>query len=247
MPRSYSPYRSSFAFGPGPLSQALKALIVANVVVFVLELLAPRLEWLLGLRPYDLVWHARIWQLVTYMFLHVGPMHLLFNMLALWMFGTELERMWGTPYFLKYYFVTGVGAAILTVLAAFAPIGPTASLQTAIIMGASGAIYGLLLAYGIYFPDRPLLLFMVFPVPARYAVMIFGVLAFLFSMDGSSGSANITHLAGLIVGYLFLKGGRVHPIAETKYWYLRWKMARTRKKFDVYTGGRANDWNRRVH
>jgi membrane associated rhomboid family serine protease len=247
MRRSYSPYGSSIAFGPGPLSQTLKALIGANVIVFLAQLVMPALGWTFGLQPPAVLWEFKIWQLVTYMFLHVGAMHLLFNMLALWMFGTELERIWGTRYFLKFYFVTGVGAAVLTVLFSLLPFDAAAQLRSALVMGASGAIYGLLLAYGLYFPDRPLLLFMVFPVPARYAVMIFGVLAFLFSLEGGSGVANATHLGGLIVGYFYLKGGRVHPIAEAKYWYLRWKMARTRKKFDVYSGGRANDWNRRVH
>ncbi len=247
MRRSSSAYGSSIAFGPGPLSPALKALIIANVVVFVAQLLVPRIAWTLALRPADALWRLEIWQLVTYMFLHVGAVHVLFNMLALWMFGTELERIWGTRDFLKFYFVTGTGAAALTVLFSLLPFDAAAQLRGALIMGASGAIYGLLLAYGLYFPDRPLLLFMVFPVPAKYAVMIFGVLAFMFSMEGNSGVANATHLAGLIVGYFYLKGGRVHPMAEAKYWYLRWKMARTRKKFDVYSGGRANDWNRRVH
>ncbi len=247
MRRPSSAYGSSIAFGPGPLSPALKALIIANVVVFVAQLLVPRIAWTLALRPADALWRLEIWQLVTYMFLHVGAVHVLFNMLALWMFGTELERIWGTRDFLKFYFVTGTGAAALTVLFSLLPFEAAAQLRGALIMGASGAIYGLLLAYGLYFPDRPLLLFMVFPVPAKYAVMIFGVLAFMFSMEGNSGVANATHLAGLIVGYFYLKGGRVHPMAEAKYWYLRWKMARTRKKFDVYSGGRANDWNRRVH
>ncbi len=247
MRRPSSAYGSSIAFGPGPLSPALKALIIANVVVFVAQLLVPRIAWTLALRPADALWRLEIWQLVTYMFLHVGAVHVLFNMLALWMFGTELERIWGTRDFLKFYFVTGTGAAALTVLFSLLPFEAAAQLRGALIMGASGAIYGLLLAYGLYFPDRPLLLFMVFPVPAKYAVMIFGVLAFMFSMEGNSGVANATHLAGLIVGYFYLKGGRVHPMAEAKYWYLRGKMARTRKKFDVYSGGRANDWNRRVH
>src|SRR6202008_2614323 len=97
----------------------------------------------------------RVWQLGTYLFLHAGVLHILFNMLALWMFGAELERIWGTRYFLKYYFVTGIGAAILTVLFSLLPFGFAADLYGSIVIGASGAIYGLLLAYGLYFPDRP--------------------------------------------------------------------------------------------
>jgi membrane associated rhomboid family serine protease len=247
MPRSSSPYRSSISFGPGPLSQALKALIAANVAMFLVLWLAPTLgfstlDLQLALIPSHVVRYLKVWQLVTYMFLHGDVMHILFNMLALWMFGTDLERVWGTRYFLKFYFLTGIGAAALTVLVSLLP-GMGALYNTPII-GASGAIYGLLLAYALYFPERPILI-LLFPVPAKYAVMIMGAIAFMAGNGG--GVANTTHLGGLLVGYLLLKGARVHPLAEAKYWYLRWKMARTRRKFGVYEGGRTDDWKRRVH
>jgi membrane associated rhomboid family serine protease len=239
------------SFGPGALSQALKALIGANVIVFVLQLVADQfgigLTWLLGLRPADVLGSFRVWELVSYMFLHAGVFHLLFNMLALWMFGAELERVWGTRYFLKFYFVTGIGAGVLTVLFSQLPFGFARQLDQSIIVGASGAIYGLLLAYGLYFPDRPIYMYFVFPIPAKYFVAIMGVLAFYSSVAERSGVANATHLGGLIVAWLFLKSGRVDPLAELKYRYLKWKITRTRAKFDVYNGGRANDWNRRVH
>ena len=247
MARSGSYYRSSIAFGPGPVSPAVKGLIAANVALFVAQLALPPLTGLLGLRP-PLVLHLEIWRLVSYMFLHGGIWHILFNMLALWMFGTELERdRWGTRFFLKFYFVTGVGAAMLTVLFSLLPFGMAQSLQFSNVIGASGAIYGLLLAYGLYYPDRPIYMWMVFPIPARYFVMIMGALAFYSSLAESNGIANATHLGGLLVGYLYLKSARLRPLEEMKYWQLRWKMYRTRKKFDVYSVGRANDWNRRVH
>src|SRR5262245_5611088 len=109
MRRSPPPYVSSFSFGPGPVSHALKGLILANVVVFPVTAFAQSLVPVFGLVPEYVVHRLWIWQLGTYMFLHGGLLHLLFNMLALWMFGTELERMWGTRYFLKFYFVTGIG------------------------------------------------------------------------------------------------------------------------------------------
>ena len=115
------------------------------------------------------------------------------------------------------------------------------------MIGASGGIYGLLLAYGLYFPDRPILMFMLFPIPAKYFVMIIGAIAFYSSLGATGGVASVTHLAGLVVGYLYLKGARVDPLAELKYRYLKWKINRVRRKFDVYSGGRANDWDRRVH
>jgi membrane associated rhomboid family serine protease len=248
MPRYSSSYGgSSFSFGPGSISQALKILIGANVVVFVAQKLAPSLTWTLGLMPAKVLPELHVWQLVTYMFLHAGVFHLLFNMLALWLFGSELERVWGTRYFLKFYFVTGIGAGALTVLFSFLPFDFAESLRQSVIIGASGAIYGLLLAFALLFPDRPIYMYLVFPIPAKYFVMIYGALA-LYASLGDSGVANVTHLGGLLVGYLFLKGGTAAPLGELKYRYLKWKIDRSRKKFDVYSGGRSgSDWDRRVH
>src|SRR5580700_2064064 len=113
MPRRYSPYASSFSFGPGPLSTAMKGLIGANVVVFLAQTIVQPLTGMLGLIPAAVLGELQIWRLGSYMFLHASLSHILFNMLALWMFGSELERTWGTRYFLKFYFVTGVGAGIL--------------------------------------------------------------------------------------------------------------------------------------
>jgi membrane associated rhomboid family serine protease len=247
MARSYSRYASPVTFGPGPLSRALKMLIAANVALFVLQLVAPGLTWSLGLMPAAVIGQFQLWQVVTYMFLHAGIFHLLFNMLALWMFGTALEQKWGTRYFLKFYFVTGIGAAVLTILFSLLPFAFAQSLQHSIIIGASGAIFGLLLAFGLYYPNQPIYMYLLFPIPAKYFVMIMGVLALYSSLADSNGVANATHLGGLVVGYLYLRSARIRPLEEAKYWYLRWKMNRTRKKFDVYSGGRANDWNRRVH
>ncbi len=238
---------SSFSFGPGPLSTAMKALIGANVVMFALTMFVPSLVRLLGLVPGDVLSDLRIWQVGTYMFLHAGIFHIVFNMLALWMFGAELERMWGTRYFLKFYFVTGIGAGVLTVLFAQLPFAFAQQLQHAIVIGASGAIYGLLLAYALYFPDRPIYMYFVFPIPAKVFVAIMGAIAFFSSLGEVGGVANATHLGGLLVAYLYLKSPRAHPLSELKYRYLKWKINRVRKKFDVYSGGRANDWDRRVH
>ena len=247
MPRSPYASRSTVAFGPGPLSNTLKAIIGLNVLMFVAQQLVPALAWTLGLMPAAVVDRFSIWQLASYMFLHAGVFHLLFNMLALWMFGTELERIWGTRYFLRFYLLTGIGAGLLTVIFAYLPFGFTGALRHSIVIGASGAIYGLLLAYALYFPDRPIYMYMVFPIPAKYFVMIMGALAFYSSLSDNSGVASTAHLGGIIVGYLLLKGARIDPLGELKYRYLRWKMNRVRRKFDVYSGGRSNDWDRLVH
>jgi membrane associated rhomboid family serine protease len=247
MRRPYSAYGSSLSsFGPGPISTAIKALIAANVAMFVIVAFAPGLQIVLGLVPARVLYLFTVWQLVTYMFLHAGIFHILFNMLALWMFGTELERIWGTRYFLKFYFLTGIGAGALTVMFSLLPFAFAQQVQHSVIIGASGAIYGLLLAYALYFPDRPILL-IVFWVPAKWCVAILGAIALFSSLSDAGGTANATHVGGILVGYLLLRGARMHPLAEVKYRYLKWKINRVRKKFDVLSGGRANDYDRRVH
>src|SRR5437868_4449484 len=172
MRRYSSPYASSFSFGPGPISTALKALIGVNVVMFVAQSVFPITTELFGLHPAWVIPAPAIrpaehvlwlWQVATYMFLHGGIFHI------------------------------------------------------------------------------------VFPIPAKIFVAIMGAIAFLSSMSEAGGVANATHLGGLLVGYVFLKSARMDPIAEVKYRYLKWKINRVRKKFDVYSGGRADDWDRRVH
>jgi membrane associated rhomboid family serine protease len=248
MPRnSYPPPRVSFQFGPGPVSTTIKGLIWANVAMFVVTWLVPSVTLYLGLMPDAVFSRFYLWQPFTYLFLHAGFFHIIFNMLALWMFGAELERLWGTQFFLKYYFVTGVGAAAATLLLSFLPGDIGTSLRYSLTVGASGAIYGLLLAYGLYFPDRPIYMWMLFPIPAKYFVMIMGGIALLSSLSANQGGvANIAHLGGLVVGYLYLKTWRNRPLAEIKYRYFKWKMNRMRRKFDVYSGGKS-DWDRRVH
>ena len=231
----------------------MKALIGVNVVMFFVQLFVPSVTLVLGLRPVSVVGSMWVWQVATYMFLHGGLFHILFNMLALWMFGVELERRWGTRFFVKFYFVTGIGAGVITVMLSLLPFGFSQDIYRSVTIGASGAIYGLLLAYAMYFPDRPIYLYLVFPVPAKWFVAIMGLIAFYGSVTGAGGLANATHLAGLLVAYVYLKTGRsmrgfsLHPWAEVKYRYLKWKIGKARKKFDVHVGGRSNDWNRRVH
>ena len=242
--RSGSP--SSLSFGPGPISTALKAIIGANVVLFLATLFYAPLQIQLGLIPSWVLHENRLWQPVTYMFIHAGLFHIIFNMLALWMFGTELERIWGTRFFLKFYFVTGIGAAVVTILLSLVPFLPTRSLYNADIVGASGAIYGVLLAYALYFPDRKIYYMMLFPIPARIFVLIMGSVAFISSLSESGGVANATHLSGLLVAYVYLttvrKGPRMqlNPWAEVKYRWVKWRLATAKKRFDVYTGGRSD-------
>ena len=243
MPRQRSSYAASFSFGPGPMSSALKTLIAVNVAMFVATWLRPALALDLGLTPADVIHRLRVWQLGTYMFIHGGVAHVAVNMLVLWMFGTEFERMLGTERFLKFYFVTGIGAGIFTVLFSLLPFSYAEQISLIPTVGASGAIFGLLLAYGLYFPNRPIYLYFVFPIPAKYFVLIIGAITFF----SGGGVANVTHLGGVVVAYFYLKSNRYNPLAEIRYRYLKWKINRVRRKFDVYSGGRADDWDRRVH
>jgi len=248
--RSRYPSTSTFAysFGPGPVTPAIKAIIITNVVAFIASLILPSITLGLGMRPADVVGRLFLWQLVTYMFLHSGIFHILFNMLALWMFGVELERMWGSRAFTKYYFVSGVGAALTTLILSFTPLAFADQLYYSLTIGASGAVYGVLLAYAMYFPNRPIYIYFVFPIPARYFVMIMGAISLLSSMNGPGGGiAHTTHLGGLVAGYLYLKGVRINVLSEIKYRYLKWRINRMRRRFDVYSGGRADDVDRRVH
>jgi membrane associated rhomboid family serine protease len=237
----------SYTFGPGPISPAVKAIIIANVVVFVAAFIFPALVPYLGLQPDAVLRRKWLWQPATYMFLHRDFFHILFNMLGIWMFGVELERRWGTKFFVKYYAVTGIGAAITTLVVSLLPFGISSLMYSAVTMGASGALYGLLLAFAMYFPNRPILMFLLFPVPAKYFVIIIGGISLLSSIGGSDrGVAHAAHLGGLLFGYLYLQNGRGGLAAEIKYRYLKWKMNRLRRKFDVYSGGRG-DWDRHVH
>ena len=246
------PSTSSVSFGPGRMTPAVKLLVIANLVMFVLNLIVPLMTLRLGLQPQAVFEQFALWQPVTYMFLHDigGVGHILINMLSLWMFGTELERTWGTRFFTKYYFVTGIGAAVTSlILSLFFD-----SIYYTVTVGASGAIYGLLLGYGLYFPNRPIYLYFIFPIPAKYFVMIVGAIAFLSALGGPGGGvAHTAHLGGLVVGYLYLKGLRARPFDEIKYRWLRWKMGRARNRFDVYSGGRSSDddwksdWKKHIH
>ncbi|HWN87176.1 MAG TPA: rhomboid family intramembrane serine protease [Vicinamibacterales bacterium] len=248
-PRSYSGSNFAYSFGPGQVTPAVKALLIINIGVFVLQQAVGGLLFWFGLQPAEVLTGLRIWQPLTYMFLHGSISHILFNMLSLWMFGVEMERMWGTRFFTRYYLVCGVGAAATTILMSFFPGSIGEQLYLSRTVGASGAIYGLLLAYALYFPDRPILMSFLFPVPAKYFVMIIGAIAFLSAAgSGGGGVAHVAHLGGLLVGWFYLRGRRVRLAAEIQYQFSRWRINRARRRFDVHQGGRPpRDQGPRYH
>lgn len=193
--------RSSYRIGfGGGLTQIVKYLLIINIAVFVLQKISPQdilVQWF-GLSPQLAIFKFHIWQFFTYMFLHGGVMHIFFNMLFLWMFGCEVERTLGSKEFLKLYFICGVGAGILHLIFSF----------NSTVMGASGAIYGVMVAFAVLFPERviTLLLFFVLPVQlkAKYLVMIFVGIS-LLSLGSNDGVAHFAHLGGAAIGFLYLK------------------------------------------
>jgi membrane associated rhomboid family serine protease len=164
----------------------------------------------------------------------VDIFHLLFNMLMLWMFGGELERYWGSPAFLRYYLVCGIGAGILAI-----PYSYLVGSAGIPIVGASGAIFGLFMAYGIVFAERTILFMLLFPMKARTMAMImFGVTFFYTLTQPRGGVAHIAHLGGAVVGYLYLK--RAWRVGAF-YRDLRWKLQRRRFKVMQQDNGDGPD------
>jgi membrane associated rhomboid family serine protease len=184
---------------PYSFYNATLTLIIINVGIYLLSLLFPRTIAYLALTPYLVVRQQAIWQVVTYMFVHGGTWHILFNMLALFIFGVPLERRLGSSEFLLYYFLTGIGAGIATLV-----VNWYIGLATVPVVGASGAIYGLLLAYATLYPDARLFIFGILPLRAPTAVLLFAGLELFSQLTGTrNGVAHLTHLAGLLFGYLY--------------------------------------------
>jgi membrane associated rhomboid family serine protease len=244
-----APSGGSYSFGPGPVTPAVRGIIVANVAAFLLTFLSPNvLLSTFGLVPEAVLKHGRVWQLATYLFLHspTSITHILFNMLAVWMFGVDLERRWGARGFLTYYFVTGVGAGVCTVLVTCLPFAGAQASYHAVTIGASGAVYGLLLAWALLFPGRQVLFMLLFPLPARVYAILMGALALFAALAATdNGVANVAHLSGLLIGWLYLKGPRDLRL-DLQYRVTRWRMDRLRRRFEVHEGGRG-DWERNIH
>jgi membrane associated rhomboid family serine protease len=234
--------------GPGAITPAVRAIIVANVAIYLITFLLPEpVVALLGLTPRDVVGRGWLWQPVTYLFVHEprGLFHILFNMLALWMFGVELERRWGTVAFVKYYFIAGVGAGVCVLLTALLPFESTRAAYAIPTIGASGAIFGLLLAWAMVFPNRTILFMLIFPLPARVFALIMGAIAFLGATSAAGPVSHVAHLGGMVIGWFYLKGPHNLRL-ELQYRLARWRMERMRRKFNVHRGGR-DDWGDRIH
>ncbi len=238
-PRSYGRYRFHWR---GFLPPSIRTIVLACTGVFLLQTILG-LFWsdgavfflhLFGLVPRAVTHGLMLWQPLTYLFLHGGIWHLLINMLFLWMFGSDLERAWGSRRFTTYFILCGAGAGLINVVVktALDPSGQGSSIVPTI--GASGAIYGVLLAAAIVFPDRQVWL-IPFPValPMRVYVLIMGAIEF-FATLGSTGDSvsHVCHLGGMLVGYLYLRRGTF--LYNFRNRYFDWKRRRLRRKFEVY-------------
>jgi len=195
----------------------VKSLLIVNGVMFVLQMyignvmIAELALWPLDLSPGPGIAITRpqfgISQLVTYAFLHGGVMHLLLNMYALWMFGSRIENLWGSKVFAVYYFVCVIGAGLMQLLVSSQGenIYPT--------VGASGGVFGLLLAFGMFFPrERLILIFPPIPMEARWFVIIFGAIELWFGITGTAeGIAHFAHLGGMLFGFILILYWKKHP------------------------------------
>jgi len=185
------------------LTDAIKIIISINILIFILQIISGKetaniLHHLFGIVPGQTWSRLMIWQPFTYLFFHGGIVHVLFNMFILWMFGSELETNWGKREFLKYYLVVGVGSGIVWII-----FNPNSLIP---VIGASGAIYGILLAYALMFPNRYVYLYFLLPIRVKYFVIFLGAMAFFSSLNsGYSSIAHLIHLSGMGVGYLYLR------------------------------------------
>ena len=208
-------YKSQF------FTDAIRTLVLVNVVVYVLQSLSGKEDVffrLFGLVPSSFLSELMVWQPLTYMFFHapfyssVGISHILLNMLGLWVFGRELEQAWGKNNFLKYYFVTGIGSGLVTFLFQINSDSP--------VIGASGAVYGVLLAYGLSYPNRMLYIWGIIPVKSLWLVIIMGAIAFFGLLGNADGISHVTHISGMVIGYFMLN----------KKWRWRELLFKIRKK-----------------
>ena len=192
------------------LPPAIRVILVACTLIWLVQLTTAGIlagVWYeLGLVPIMFVRGLRLWQLVTYQFLHsLNPLHLVLNMYGVWMFGRDLERRWGTGRFVRYYLACGVGAGLLHVAITLALVPEVADVP---VIGASGALFGLMMAFAMIWPRRE---FYLFPFPiavqVRWLVLAYGLFALLAAWNPASRVANLAHLGGLLTGWLYLRVG----------------------------------------
>ncbi|MDD5629275.1 MAG: rhomboid family intramembrane serine protease [Elusimicrobia bacterium] len=194
------------------MSPGVKALVLANVAVFVVSVIAGgEFVRLFGLVPRQVLQERWVWQPFTYMFVHGGFLHLLFNVFMLWMFGMTIEAQWGTREFLKFYFVCGLGVALVKVA-----LWPYSAIP---LIGASGAIFGLLVAFAMLYPESVVYLYFFIPIKAAHMAILCGAIEFFMMLgQGNGGVDHFAHLTGLGVGYLYIRWWWVLKVRVKSAW-----------------------------
>ncbi|HUU28379.1 MAG TPA: rhomboid family intramembrane serine protease [archaeon] len=207
----YNTYYEQASLGfAGKFTRGVKYLIIVCTASFLVGTffeLAHSAFWIdaFGLTPRMIKKYFMIWQPVTFMFLHGNLWHLLFNMFALWMFGSELERTWGTREFLVFFFITGLCTGLLyLIFASGLPLIIKSGSQYQTLIGSSGAIFAILAAYGLSFPDRTILFMFLFPIKAKWFVLLIAAIELYLSWV-PSGVSHFAHLSGMLIGYIYLK------------------------------------------
>ncbi len=200
----YRPFGGFSVFPP-----VIKNLLIINVAVFFVQLIANNLTiggkplWYVlnlwfALNPVSEGYNFQVWQLITYQFMHGGFSHILFNMFSLWMFGMEIENIWGSKKFLYFYLICGIAAGLAQLF-----IAPLYSIP-AITIGASGAIFGVMIAFAMLFPDRYIFLYFLIPIKAKYLIGFLFVLELFWIGDAGSNVAHLAHLGGAFAGLMFI-------------------------------------------
>jgi membrane associated rhomboid family serine protease len=247
------PRGRTFSLSFPPFTRAVKWLVLTNAAVFLLITLLQAFTrgfgdvafYVLSLVP-QWVMHGAVWQLVSYSFVHVGLFHILFNMLALWMFGAQLESDWGYRKFLEFYFFCVVGAALTTIAVSYTGLGGITPATNTV--GASGGVLGILMAFGLIYGEQEIMLFPI-PLSIRAKYFVAGLVFIeLISAINSAGPgrardiAYVAHLGGLLFGFLYVKFlprrglalGASERYFSVRNSYYRWKRKRAARKFEVY-------------
>lgn len=216
-------YRSSGFGGFSLLPPIIKQLIIINVVVFLIQTLFEKLQFggypgwyiinryfalnpLTGIDPAGESFNFQIWQVFTYQFMHGGFSHIFFNMFMLWMFGNEIENLMGSKKFLVFYLISGIGAAIVQLF-----LGPVLSNQLAFTIGASGAVFGVMIAFALFFPDRQIYVYFLFPVRAKYLIAFLVLIEFM-AVGNMDVVAHLAHIGGAVTAFVFIMFDRKNNI-----------------------------------
>lgn len=225
--RGYS--GGGMGFGPPVTPPVIKQLIIANVAVFFAQMLQPQLFSVMTASPSDFWQRGFLWQPFTYMWMHGGLGHILANMFSLWMFGSQVALVWGAQRFLRFYLLCGVGSGLLIVTYPWVPVllGATSAATLHYpTLGASGAIFGVLLAYSLTWPDRTIML--IFPPVAFRAIWLIPLLFFMEIYFGPPNVSHIGHLGGVLIGWLLLRGQGdargLLSLDQIRWRFKRWQM-----------------------